>query len=432
MESIIKKLRGQGKLSEENIKETMREIRRALLEADVNFKVVKDFINRVQAKAIGVEVMKSLSPGQQLVKIVHEELIELMGKEKFVLKTYDNKLTKIMLVGLQGSGKTTFCIKLANNLRKKGAKPVLAACDIHRPAAVQQLQTLGKQLDIPVIYDESNNVSRIAERSLSYADEEMKNLLIFDTAGRMHLDEQMMNEVVDLKKQVKPDYIFFVADAMTGQDAVNVATEFNRQLEFNAVILTKLDGDTRGGAALSIKAVTEKPVAFVGTGEKASDIEEFHSERMASRILGMGDILSLIEKAEASLDAEKAEELTKRLQKNLFTLSDFYDQLQQLKKMGSMQQIMQMIPGVNSKMLGQAQFSENDIKRVEAIISSMTVKERENPDILNGSRRRRIASGSGTDIQSVNRLIKQYEQMKSMLKQLNQGNIKKSALKFMK
>ncbi len=433
MEQIIKKLKGQGKLSEDNIKETMREIRRALLEADVNFKVAKDFIKRVQEKAIGTEVMKSLSPGQQLVKIVHQELIELMGSEKFELKTYDNKLTKVMMVGLQGSGKTTFCIKLANHLRKqRSAQPVLAACDIHRPAAVQQLQTLGKQLNLPVIYDESNNVNRIAEKSLSYADKEMKTLLVFDTAGRMHLDEQMMAEVVDLKKQVKPDYIFFVADAMTGQDAVNVASEFNRQLEFDAVVLTKLDGDTRGGAALSIKAVTGKPIAFAGTGEKPSEIEEFHSERMASRILGMGDILSLIEKAEASMDAEKAEKLSKRLQKNIFTLNDFYDQLQQLKKMGSMQQIMQMMPGVNTKMLDQAQFSEADIKRVEAIISSMTLKERENPNTLNGSRRRRIAAGSGTDIQSVNRLIKQYEQMRTMIKQFNQGSFKKSAFKFMK
>ncbi len=432
MEQIIKKLKGQGKLSEDNIKETMREIRRALLEADVNFKVVKDFINSVQEKAIGAEVMKSLTPGQQLVKIVHQELITLMGKEKFALKIYDNKLTKIMMVGLQGSGKTTFCIKLANLLRKKGALPVLAACDIHRPAAVQQLQTLGKQLDIPVVYDQSNNVKKIAEQSLAFADKEMKNLLIFDTAGRMHLDEDMMNEVIELKQQVKPDYIFFVADAMTGQDAVNVATEFNRRLEFDAVILTKLDGDARGGAALSIKAVTNKPIAYVGIGEKASDIEEFHSERMASRILGMGDILSLIEKAEATMDAEKAEKLTKRLQKNIFTLNDFYDQLQQIKKMGSMQQIMQMIPGVNAKMFDQAQFSETEARRVEAIISSMTLKERENPDILNGSRRRRIASGSGTDIQSVNRLLKQYDQMKSMLKHFNQGNIKKGAFKFLK
>ncbi|MBW6516566.1 MAG: signal recognition particle protein [Candidatus Cloacimonetes bacterium] len=432
MELIIKKLRGQGKLSEDNIKETMREIRRALLEADVNFKVVKDFVNTVQEKAIGTEVMKSLTPGQQLIKIVHQELIFLMGKEKFDLKIYDNKLTKIMMVGLQGSGKTTFCIKLANYLRKKGAVPLLAACDIHRPAAVQQLQTLGKQLDVPVVYDDSNNVRKIAEKSIALADKEMKNLLIFDTAGRMHLDQQMMNEVIELKQQVKPDFVLFVADAMTGQDAVNVASEFNRQLEFDAVVLTKLDGDARGGAALSIKAVTNKPIAFIGIGEKASDIEEFHSERMASRILGMGDILSLIEKAEASMDTEKAEKLNKRLQKNIFTLNDFYEQLQQLKKMGSMQQIMQMIPGVNAKMFDQTQFSEKETKRIEAIISSMTLKERENPDILNGSRRKRIADGSGTDIQSVNRLLKQYDQMKIMLKQFNQGNIKKAAFKFLK
>lgn len=433
LEQIIKKLRGQGKLSEENIKETLREIRRALLEADVNFKVVKSFINNVQEKAIGAEVMKSLTPGQQLVKIVHEELITLMGRDPFNLQVFNNKLTKIMLVGLQGSGKTTFAAKLANYLRKKkGALPVLAACDIHRPAAVQQLQTLGKQIDIPVIYDESNDLQKIVRASISFADKEMKTVLIFDTAGRMHLDEEMMKEVVALKGEVEPDYIIFVADAMTGQDAVVVASEFNRQLEFDAVALTKLDGDSRGGAALSIKAVTEKPLAFIGTGEKTSDIEDFHAERMASRILGMGDILSLIEKAESAMDAEKAEKLARRIQRNVFTLSDFYDQLQQLKKMGSMQQIMQMIPGVSSKMLGQVDMSDKEIKRIEAIISSMTYKERDNPDILNGSRRRRIAAGSGTDIQSVNRLLKQYEQMKTMIKKFNQGGMKKGAFNFLK
>ncbi|MCB5230191.1 MAG: signal recognition particle protein [Candidatus Cloacimonas sp.] len=426
MEQIIKRLKGEGKLSEENIKETLREIRRALLEADVNFKVVKDFVNTVQEKAIGAEVMKSLTPGQQLVKIVHQELIELMGSEKIDYKIYDNRITKIMVVGLQGSGKTTFCVKLANYLRKKNAKPVLAACDIYRPAAVDQLKSLGKQLDIPVIHDDSNKVNLIADKALDYADKNFKNLIILDTAGRMHLDQEMMEEVVKLKEQVKPDYIFFVADSMTGQDAVNVAAEFNRQLEFTGVVLTKMDGDTRGGAALSIKAVTNKPILFVGTGEKPSDLEEFHSERMASRILGMGDILSLIEKAEAAIDMEQAEKMQQRLKKNLFTLNDFYDQLQQIKKMGPLDQILKMIPGVNSKVLSQVDVSDKDTARIEAIISSMTMKERENPTIINGSRRRRIAAGSGTDIQSVNRLLKQYDQMKNMIKQMNQGKFKRA------
>jgi signal recognition particle subunit SRP54 len=295
---------------------------------------------------------------------------------------------------------------------------------------VDQLKSLGKQLDIPVIHDSSNNVYKIADEALEYADKNFRNLLIIDTAGRMHLDQEMMDEVVKLKQRVKPDYIFFVADSMTGQDAVNVAAEFNRQLEFTGVVLTKMDGDTRGGAALSIKAVTNKPILFVGTGEKPSDLEEFHSERMASRILGMGDILSLIEKAEAAIDLEKAEKMQQRLKKNLFTLNDFYDQLQQIKKMGPLDQILKMIPGVNSKVLSQIDVSEKDTGQIEAIISSMTHKERENPSIINGSRRRRIASGSGTDIQSVNRLLKQYDQMKSMIKQMNQGKFKKAGFGF--
>ncbi len=424
LELIVKKIRGEGKLSEDNIKETLREIRLALLEADVNFKIVKNFTERVKEKALGTEVMKSLSPGQQLVKIVHKELINLMGEEDYTIKHYDNKLTKIMVVGLQGSGKTTFSAKLANYLRKKGAKPILSACDIHRPAAVNQLQILGKQIDIPVIYDQSNKLETIAANTFEYADKNFHNIVIFDTAGRQHIDELMMAEIKDLKALVKPDYTLFVADSMTGQDAVNVAKEFNKQLDFNAVVLTKLDGDTRGGAALSIRAVTDKPLAFIGTGEKISDLEEFHAERMASRILGMGDILSFIEKAEANLDMEKAEKLSKRLKKNIFTLNDFYDQLQQIKNMGPLDQIMKMIPGVNSKALNQINFTGDETKYIEAIINSMTIREKEYPDIINGSRRKRIAKGSGTDIQQVNRLLKQYEQMKHMLKKFNQGGKK--------
>ncbi len=432
MEAIVKKLKGEGKLNEDNIKAVLREIRIALLEADVNYKIVKDFISEVREKALGAEVMKSLTPGQQMVKIVHQELVRLMGENKLELKLHNNRISKILVVGLQGSGKTTFCAKLANYLRKKGNKPILAACDIHRPAAVHQLQTLGKQIDIPVVYDSSNNVSKIASFALTEADKNLHNVVVFDTAGRMHVDNEMMKEVKDLKNQVKPDYIFFVTDAMTGQDAINAASEFNNQLEFDAVILTKLDGDTRGGAALSVRAVTGKPIIFAGIGEKIGDIEEFHADRMASRILGMGDILTLIEKAEASMDMEKAERMSKRLKKNIFTLNDFYEQLQQMKKMGPMDQILKMMPGINSKMLDQVDVSDKDTKRIEAIISSMTDREREHPDIINGSRRKRIAAGSGTDIQSVNRLLKQFDQMKIMIKKINQGGLPKGAMGLMK
>jgi signal recognition particle subunit SRP54 len=432
MEAIVKKLKGEGKLNEDNIKAVLREIRIALLEADVNYKIVKDFISEVREKALGAEVMKSLTPGQQMVKIVHQELVRLMGENKLELKLHNNRISKILVVGLQGSGKTTFCAKLANYLRKKGNKPILAACDIHRPAAVHQLQTLGKQIDIPVVYDSSNNVSKIASFALTEADKNLHNVVVFDTAGRMHVDNEMMKEVKDLKNQVKPDYIFFVTDAMTGQDAINAASEFNNQLEFDAVILTKLDGDTRGGAALSVRAVTGKPIIFAGIGEKIGDIEVFHADRMASRILGMGDILTLIEKAEASMDMEKAERMSKRLKKNIFTLNDFYEQLQQMKKMGPMDQILKMMPGINSKMLDQVDVSDKDTKRIEAIISSMTDREREHPDIINGSRRKRIAAGSGTDIQSVNRLLKQFDQMKIMIKKINQGGLPKGAMGLMK
>jgi len=430
MEAIVKKLRGEGKLSEENIKESLREIRRALLEADVNFKIVKSFINNVQNKAIGSEVLKSLTPGQQLVKVVHNELISLMGDKVLSLNLPHNRINKIMLVGLQGSGKTTFCAKLANFYRKKGNKPVLTACDVHRPAAVDQLKTLGKQLDLPVIHHPSNKVSKIATESIQYAEKNLNDLIIFDTAGRMHIDQEMMQEVLLLKEQVKPDYILFVADAMSGQDAVNVAHEFNIQLEFDGVVLTKLDGDARGGAALSIKAVTNKPVIFAGIGEKINDIEEFHPDRMASRILGMGDILSLIEKAEASVDEEQALKISKRLKKNLFTLNDFYDQLQQLKKMGPLDQIIKMMPGMESKMLKNVDISGNETNEIEAIISSMTYNEKEKPEIINGSRRKRIASGSGTSIQSVNKVLKQYDHMKSMIKKMNKG-MKPGKMKFM-
>ena len=429
---IFKKLKGQGKLTEQNIKDSMREVRRALLEADVNFKIVKNFINEVSSRAIGQKVMKSLTPGHQVVKIVHEQLINLMGKENFEIKLHDNRLNKIMLVGLQGSGKTTTCAKLASFFRKKNLAPMLVACDIYRPAAIHQLEVLGKQLSLPVYSDEkSKNVLKIAKKAVNEAERSEINFMIFDTAGRLHIDGQMMKELRDLKKFLKPDYIFFVADAMTGQDAVTVAREFNDQLEFNGVILTKMDSDARGGAALSIKAVTDKPVVFVGSGEKIADFEEFHPDRMANRILGMGDVLTLIEKAEATMDLEEAEKLAKKLKKNQFTFTDFLSQLQQIRNMGPLEQIVGMLPGMNTKALKGMKVDEKELKHIEAIIFSMTPREREKPLIINGQRRHRIAKGSGTSIQQVNRLLKQFEQMKKMMKKFNNPKaMKNMALPF--
>ncbi|MCD6182447.1 MAG: signal recognition particle protein [Candidatus Cloacimonetes bacterium] len=419
-DTIFRKLKGRGKLTEDNIKESMREVRRALLEADVNFKIVKNFINEVSAKAVGTEVMKSLTPGHQVVKIVHEQLIHLMGDTNFSIRLHDNRMTKILLVGLQGSGKTTTCSKLANKLRKKGINPMLVACDVYRPAAIHQLEVLGKQLSIPVFSDpKSKNVVKIAKKAMKRAEVDNVNLMIFDTAGRLHIDSLLMKELRDLKKAVEPDYIFFVADAMTGQDAVNVAREFHDQLAFSGVILTKMDSDARGGAALSIKAVTGKPLCFVGTGEKVSDFEEFHPDRMANRILGMGDVLSLIEKAEASMDMEEAEAMAKRMQKNQFTFDDFLKQLQQIRNMGPLDQLMGMIPGMNNKAMKGMQVDDGQLQRVEAIIFSMTPRERDKPLLINGSRRKRIAAGSGTSVQEVNRLLKQFEQMKKMMKKFS-------------
>jgi len=420
-DGIFRKLKGRGKLSEDNIKDAMREIKRALLEADVNFKIVKNFVQQVSEKAVGQEVMKSLTPGHQVVKIVHEQLITLMGTNNFELKLNDNRINTIMMVGLQGSGKTTTTAKLASLTRKKfsGIRPLLVACDIYRPAAIEQLKVLGKQLDIPVFSDKSRNVAKIAKKAVKFAEKENHNLLIFDTAGRLHIDEKLMKELQDVKKAIQPDYIMFVADAMTGQDAVNVAREFNDLLEFSGVILTKMDSDARGGAALSIKAVTGKPVIYVGMGEKISDLEEFHPDRMANRILGMGDILSLIEKAESAVDEEEALKMAEKLKKNQFTFSDFLSQLDQLKKMGPMDQLMGMLPGMNSKAMKDVNVDEKDMKHIEAIILSMTPRERDKPALINGSRRKRIAVGSGTSVQQVNRLLKQFEQMKKMMKKFN-------------
>jgi len=419
LDKIFRNLRGKGYLTEDNIKAGLREVRLALLEADVNFKIVKNFIAEVEKRALGVEVMKSLTPGQQVVKIVYEQLVNLMDTEGFQFKVYNNRLTKVMLVGLQGSGKTTACAKLAAFYRKKSIKPMLVACDIYRPAAIDQLKILGKQIGIPVISEDTKNVLKIADSALAQANKEMVNLLIFDTAGRLHIDETMMEEAATLKTHIKPDYIFFVADATTGQDAVTIAKEFYAKLAFDAVILTKLDGDARGGAALSIKAVTGKPVAFVGIGEKISDLEIFYPDRMASRILGMGDVLTLIEKAEEAMDMEAEEKLARKMLKNQFTLNDFLKQLQSIKKMGSLESIMRMIPGLGRKLPADLKIDDKQLKHIEAIIQSMTEKEREHPEIINGSRRLRIAKGCGLSVTEVNRLLRQFEDMKKMLKKAN-------------
>lgn len=419
LDKVFRNIRGKGYLTEQNIKDALREIRLALLEADVNFRIVKNFVAEVEKRALGAEVMKSLTPGQQVIKIVHEQLIALMDTEGFELKAYNNKLTKIMLVGLQGSGKTTACAKLALHFRKKNLKPMLVACDVYRPAAVDQLQILGKQISIPVIAQDSKDVLQIADTALRQAQKDLINLLVFDTAGRLHIDEVMMDEVVRLKSFINPDYIFFVADAMTGQEAVNVAREFYDKLAFDAVILTKLDGDARGGAALSIKAVTDRPVAYVGIGEKLSDLEVFYPDRMASRILGMGDVLSLIEKAGEAVDAQESEKLARKMLKNQFTLNDFLKQLQSIKKMGSLESIIRMIPGLGHKLPADLKIDDNALKHVEAIIQSMTDREREKPDILNGSRRLRIAKGCGRSVMEVNRLLRQFEDIKKMMKKFS-------------
>ena len=419
LDKIFRNLRGKGYLTEDNIKAGLREVRMALLEADVNFRIVKNFISEVEKRALGAEVMKSLTPGQQVVKIVYEQLVNLMDTEGFQFNVYNNRLTKVMMVGLQGSGKTTACAKLASFYRKKDTKLMMVACDVYRPAAIDQLKILGKQINVPVISEDTTNVLSIADSALSIADKEMVNLLIFDTAGRLHIDEPMMEEVARLKAHIKPDYIFFVADATTGQDAVNIAKEFYDKLAFDAVILTKMDGDARGGAALSIKAVTGKPVAFVGIGEKISDLEIFYPDRMASRILGMGDVLTLIEKAEESIDMEEEEKLARKMLKNQFTLNDFLKQLQSIKKMGSLESIIRMIPGLGHKLPADLNIDEKALKHIEAIIQSMTEKEREHPEIINGSRRLRIAKGCGRSVTEVNRLLKQFDEMKKMMKKVS-------------
>jgi signal recognition particle subunit SRP54 len=424
LESIFKKLRGQGRLSESNIKDALKEVRRALLEADVNYKVVKDFISQVEAKAIGQEVLRSITPGQQVVKIVYDELTNLLGKERVEVKISPQPPTIFMLVGLQGSGKTTACGKLARYYRKKGRFPLLVAADVYRPAAVDQLKILGKSLDLPVFSSNKNPV-KICEDSIDQAKKDGRDLVIIDTAGRLHIDEPLMQELLEIKKAVSPQEIILVADAMTGQDAVNIAKTFEEKIGLDGVFLTKMDGDARGGAALSIRAVTGKPIKFVGTGEKLDALEMFFPDRMASRILGMGDVVSLVEKAEEAIGLEEAEKLEKKLRKEAFTLEDFYDQLQQIKRMGPLDSILSMIPGLGGKVMKGLSIDEKAMVRVEAMINSMTKEERLKPHIIDGSRRKRIALGSGNSVQDVNKLLKQFFTMQKMIKNLGKMDLSK-------
>ena len=419
LSAAFKKLRGKGRLTEADVKEAMREVRLALLEADVSYKVVKDFVKRVSERAVGQEVLESLSPAQMVIKIVNDEFISLMGSESAKLNISPKSPSVVMLVGLQGAGKTTNGAKLAAYMRKQGKRPLLVACDVYRPAAIKQLETVGKQLDIPVFQLGQGDPVEIAKAGVAHAKKHGNDLVFLDTAGRLHIDEQLMDELKRIKAATEPAEIMLVVDAMTGQDAVNAASAFDEALGIDGIMLTKLDGDARGGAALSVKAVTGKPIKFVGVGEKLDQIEVFHPDRMAGRILGMGDVLTLIEKAEASLDEKKAKELEERLRANKFTLSDFYDQLVQLKSMGSMQDILAMVPGVDAKALSGANIDEKAMARTEAIIQSMTPYERENPGVIGSSRRKRIAAGSGTTVIDVNKLLRQFDAMQKMMKQVN-------------
>lgn len=426
LQDAFSSLRKKGKITEQDINDAMREVRLALLEADVNYKVVREFVNNVREKAIGEEVLESLNGGQQVVKVVYDELTELMGGEQADVNIADVPPTVFMMTGLQGAGKTTTAGKLANYLRKnKNLKPMLVAADIYRPAAIDQLKTIGEQLDIPV-FSMGDQVSpvEIAQKGLEEAKEQNRNLVIIDTAGRLHIDEVLMNELQDVKSAVNPDEIFLVVDAMTGQDAVNVADSFNEQLDISSVILTKLDGDTRGGAALSIRKVTGKPIKFTGTGEKLDAIEPFHPDRMANRILGMGDLLTLIERAQDEVDEKRAEELAQKMAENRYDFNDFIEQMDQMKNMGSMSEIMKMIPGVsNLPGMNDFEFDDKELDYMKAIVMSMTPAEREDPDLLNQSRRRRVAAGSARSLNEVNRLIKQFKQTREMMSGMSNGKM---------
>ncbi|MBE6915076.1 MAG: signal recognition particle protein [Ruminococcaceae bacterium] len=428
LNAAFQKLRKKGRLTEKDIKEAMREVRIALLEADVNFKVARDFIARVSERAVGVEVLEGLNPAQQLIKVVNEELTELMGSTNSKIMIAPKPPTVIMFVGLQGAGKTTNIAKLGGYLAKKQNKrPLLVACDVYRPAAIQQLEVVGKQLDLPVFQQGAGNPVEIAQAAIDHALKNGNDMVLIDTAGRLHIDETLMDELKSIKSEVKPHEIILVLDAMTGQDAVNAASAFDEALGIDGVYLTKLDGDARGGAALSVRAVTGKPIKFIGVGEKLDQIEPFHPERMASRILGMGDVLSLIEKAQTAFDEKSAAELEQKIRANRFTLSDFYEQMKQMKSMGSMTDLLGMIPGMNAKALSGAQIDERALARTEAIILSMTPYERENPKVLGFARKKRIAAGSGTKVEDVNRLLKQFEASCKMMKQMTDGGMKKMA-----
>lgn len=421
-QEIFKKVKGHGKLNEDNIKAALKEVRLSLLEADVNYKVVKEFVNKIKEKAIGEEVMSGINPGQQFVKIVNDELVELLGGTNARLTKAPKAPTVIMLAGLQGAGKTTFAAKLAKFLKKQGEKPYLVGADVYRPAAMKQLQVLGEQIDVPVYVEEGSKDARgICDNGLAIAKENKATYVILDTAGRLHIDESLMDELRDIKKATRPQEILLVVDAMIGQDAVNLAESFNNTLSIDGVVLTKLDGDTRGGAALSIKAVVGKPIKFVGVGEKIDDIELFHPERLVSRILGMGDVVSLVEKAQEAIDEDDAKSLEEKIKNQSFDLEDFLKQLQNIKKLGPIGNILKMLPGVGD--IGDLAPAEKEMKKVEAIIQSMTKKERKKPEILKASRKKRIAKGSGTEVSDVNKLLKQFEQMKQMMKMFSGGNM---------
>jgi signal recognition particle subunit SRP54 len=430
LDAVFKKLRGRGVLKEEDVKEAMREVRLALLEADVNFKVVKEFISKVQERAVGREILESLTPGQQVIKVVHEELVGLLGGAQSKLHLSSNPPTVIMMVGLQGSGKTTTAGKLAKHFKKDGRKVLLVPADTRRPAAIEQLKTLARQVGVDAFTSESPDPVAICRDAKAYAERSLFEVVILDTAGRLQIDVPLMEELRQIKAAVKPHEVLFVADAMTGQEAVNIAGTFNKELGFDGVVLTKLDGDARGGAALSVKAVTGKPIKFTGMGEKLDAIEPFFPDRMASRILGMGDMMSLIEKAQEHVDREDAEKLAKKLKQNSFDLEDFRGQLKQVKKMGGLGSIMGMIPGMNKMKLPDADVNDKELTKVDAIISSMTARERANHTLINGSRRARIAKGSGTQVQDVNRLLKQFAEMQKMMKAMKSGKMKNMGQMF--
>lgn len=419
---IFAKLKNKGKLTELEVKASMREVRIALLEADVNLKVAKEFINKVTEKAIGEDILNSLTPAQQVIKVVNDELVALMGTTHSKLAVADKPPTIIMMCGLQGSGKTTMCGKLAQLLKAQGKKPLLVACDIYRPAAIKQLQIVGKSVNTPVYEEGQINPNKIIKNAIKEAEKQICDTLIVDTAGRLHIDEKLMNELSDIKKEFKPNEILLVVDSMTGQDAVNVAETFNNTLEVTGVVLTKLDGDTRGGAALSIRAVTGKPIKYCGIGEKMGDIEVFHPDRMASRILGMGDVLTLIEKAQNAFSEDEARDMARKIKEKSFDLNDFMEQFDKIGKMGNMSEMIGMIPGLGNKLKGQnLEIEEDKIKHMKAIMSSMTKRERSNPDTIKASNRKRIAAGSGTSIQEVNALLKQFEQMRDMMRKMASG-----------